>query len=241
MSSTSCHVGRAGRARPAAPAARRAAAARTRRGRCAPRPARPLASTRSCRPISALGAVARRGCGRRRARRSCCAALRRRRAARTFAQPLVQPRAHLAGGLAREGDGQDLLRLRAVEQRAQDARHQHPGLAGAGAGLDDDAAPRVAGDARRSASRATRRAVERVGRRVTQCARPPVVATNGRAGTGRAPRSSRRRALAERRQAGAGAQRAPGRRPGRRPAARAVRDVGVLDGLAARSRSSSAR
>ena len=63
-----------------------------------------------------------------------------------LAQPLRQALAHLARCLAREGDGENLLRLRAIEQRAQDTRHQHPRLARAGAGLDGDAAPRVAGD-----------------------------------------------------------------------------------------------
>ena len=63
-----------------------------------------------------------------------------------LAQPVVQPLAHLAGRLARERDREDLVRLRTVEQRAQDARNEHPGLAGAGAGFDDDAAARVAGE-----------------------------------------------------------------------------------------------
>jgi hypothetical protein len=36
-------------------------------------------------------------------------------------QPLVQPRAHLAGRLARERDGQDLFRRCTFEQRAHDA------------------------------------------------------------------------------------------------------------------------
>ena len=60
-------------------------------------------------------------------------------------QPLVEARTHLARRLAREGDGQHLLRLDPGEQGAQDARDQHPGLAGTGTGLDDDAACRVAG------------------------------------------------------------------------------------------------
>ncbi len=61
-------------------------------------------------------------------------------------QPFLQPLPHLAGRLAGEGDGEDLLWLGTVEQRAQDARDQHPGLACTGAGLHRDVAPRVAGD-----------------------------------------------------------------------------------------------
>ena len=80
-----------------------------------------------------------------------------------LAQPLGQACAHLACGLARERDREYFLRLGALEQRAQDARDQHPGLARAGAGLDDDAAPRVAGN--RVEGRAIdRRAVRLVGR-----------------------------------------------------------------------------
>ena len=60
-------------------------------------------------------------------------------------QPLGQARAHLAGGLARESDRQDVLRRSTVEQRTHDARHQHPGLAGTGTGFDDDGTARVAG------------------------------------------------------------------------------------------------
>jgi hypothetical protein len=59
-------------------------------------------------------------------------------------QTVEQARAHLAGCLAGEGDGEDLLWLRAVEQRTNDAGHQHPGLPRAGAGLDHDVAARVA-------------------------------------------------------------------------------------------------
>jgi len=75
-------------------------------------------------------------------------------------QPLDQALAHLARRLLGEGDGQNfvrahrlaraglrlLLRAGAVEQRAHDARDQHPGLAGAGAGLHGHAAARIAGD-----------------------------------------------------------------------------------------------
>ncbi len=60
-------------------------------------------------------------------------------------QPLEEALAHLGRGLVGEGDGQNLLRLRPVEQRPQDPRHQHPRLAGPGAGLDDHAAARIAG------------------------------------------------------------------------------------------------
>jgi hypothetical protein len=62
-------------------------------------------------------------------------------------EPLVQPLPHLAGGGAREGDGEDLVRRDAFEQRAQHARDQHPGLARAGARLDHAAAGGIAGDA----------------------------------------------------------------------------------------------
>ena len=83
-------------------------------------------------------------------------------------EPLVEPRAHLAGGLAGEGDGQDLVRfagaLALLQQRADDARDQHPGLAGAGAGLHRHIAARVAGDAVEGLAR-HRSAVVLVGRR----------------------------------------------------------------------------
>jgi hypothetical protein len=68
-----------------------------------------------------------------------------RRGLRKLLQPLLQALAHLARRLLGEGDGQDLMRLRAGQQRAQHARDQHPGLARAGAGLHRHAAPRVAG------------------------------------------------------------------------------------------------
>jgi hypothetical protein len=65
-------------------------------------------------------------------------------------EPLVETLAHLAGRLLGESDRQDLVRLAGglalFEQRAHDARHQHPGLARAGAGFDGDRAPRIAGD-----------------------------------------------------------------------------------------------
>jgi len=79
-------------------------------------------------------------------------------------QPLLEPGTHLAGGLARERDGDDLRRLGPVEQRTQDARHQQPGLAGARTGLDDDAAPRVAGGRVEGLAR-HRPTVDRVGGR----------------------------------------------------------------------------
>jgi hypothetical protein len=59
-------------------------------------------------------------------------------------QPLVQPHPHFACGLAGKRDRQDLLRLAAIEQGAQDPRHQHPCLAGTGARLDRDTATRIA-------------------------------------------------------------------------------------------------
>ena len=68
------------------------------------------------------------------------------RRAAPLRQPLLQALPHLAGRLAGEGDRQDLVRLRAGQQRAHDARHQHPGLAGAGTGLDGDVPARVAGN-----------------------------------------------------------------------------------------------
>ena len=62
-----------------------------------------------------------------------------------FLQPPMQPLAHLARGLFRECDRQDLLRLRALQQRPQDPRNQHPGLARPRARFHGDAAARVAG------------------------------------------------------------------------------------------------
>ena len=69
-------------------------------------------------------------------------------------EPFVQPLAHFAGGFLGEGDRQDLVRQDLlpgcsrgpVKQRPHDARDQHPGLAGTGAGFHRHAAPRVAGD-----------------------------------------------------------------------------------------------
>ena len=61
-------------------------------------------------------------------------------------QPLLQALTHLARRLLGEGDGEDFMRRAALQQRAQHARHQHPGLARARAGLDGDAALRVAGN-----------------------------------------------------------------------------------------------
>ena len=43
---------------------------------------------------------------------------------RQIAQPQLQARLHLLRRFAREGDGQDLRRLGAVQQQAHDARHQ---------------------------------------------------------------------------------------------------------------------
>ena len=61
-------------------------------------------------------------------------------------QPLGQPISHLARRLAREGDRENFVRRRTVEQGTQDARHQHPRFARARARLDDNAATRIAGD-----------------------------------------------------------------------------------------------
>jgi hypothetical protein len=58
---------------------------------------------------------------------------------RPFGEPAGEAVAHLAGRGAGEGDGEDVVRLDAGEQQPDDARHQHPGLARAGAGLDHDA------------------------------------------------------------------------------------------------------
>ena len=74
--------------------------------------------------------------------------------AREVGQPFLQPLAHLARRLLGEGDGQDLGRLGAFEQRAQDARHQHPGLARACARLHRHVAARVAGDGVEGVARA---------------------------------------------------------------------------------------
>ncbi len=60
-------------------------------------------------------------------------------------QPGIQPLAHLRRRLAREGDGQQLRRLRPRQQQAQHARHQQPGLAAAGTGLHHGAAGGVEG------------------------------------------------------------------------------------------------
>jgi len=61
-------------------------------------------------------------------------------------QPLLQALAHFARGLFGEGDGEDFMRCTAVEQCAQHARDQHPGLARARAGLHRHAAGGVAGN-----------------------------------------------------------------------------------------------
>ena len=61
-------------------------------------------------------------------------------------QPLVQALAHFTGRAAGEGDGQNFLRRHTFEQRAHDARDQHPGLASTGAGFHRHTALRVAGD-----------------------------------------------------------------------------------------------
>ena len=70
----------------------------------------------------------------------------RRTRRRVRGQPFAQAQSHFAGGGTRERNGEDLVRRSALEQRAQHARHEDPGLARAGAGLDRAAARRVAGD-----------------------------------------------------------------------------------------------
>src|SRR5271169_4478423 len=57
----------------------------------------------------------------------------------------MQARLHLLRCLAREGDGENLRRLRAIQQQAHDARHQQPSLAAARAGFDNNAAFGVEG------------------------------------------------------------------------------------------------
>ena len=154
----------AGAAR-AAPAARSGASAQQLRepgveGADLHRP--PALSTRAC-SCAQRGSQARASAGGTpRARSASARVLVGAGVARTRASHSSRRCAHFAGGLAGEGDRQDLVRRGAVEQGAQDARHQHPGLAGAGAGLDDDAAPRIAGQRRRSAPR--RRRARRRGR-----------------------------------------------------------------------------
>ncbi|MCY1219269.1 hypothetical protein D9M72_312380 [compost metagenome] len=68
--------------------------------------------------------------------------------ARQLRQHFQQAVAHFFGGLAREGDREDLVRRGAGQQQAHQARHQQPGLAAAGAGLDHDRARGIAGGAR---------------------------------------------------------------------------------------------
>jgi hypothetical protein len=59
------------------------------------------------------------------------------------AQPVGEARLDLACRLARVGDGENLARRRTVEQQPQDARHQQPGLAAAGAGLHHHGVARI--------------------------------------------------------------------------------------------------
>jgi len=68
---------------------------------------------------------------------------RRHRVERAHPQPvggaadqLLEPRPHLAGGLVGEGQGQDALGVDAVRDQVRDAHRQHPGLAAAGSGED---------------------------------------------------------------------------------------------------------
>jgi len=59
---------------------------------------------------------------------------------------LADALAQLAGGTAREGDGEHLRRqVVALGDRAQVALHQHGGLAGSGPGIDEDAMRRLDG------------------------------------------------------------------------------------------------
>ena len=70
-----------------------------------------------------------------------------------FLQPLDDPLPHLGGGLAREGDRQNVLGLDAGSQQVDVALHEHARLAGAGGGFEHDVLgpdrPRYAGTARR--------------------------------------------------------------------------------------------
>jgi hypothetical protein len=104
----------------------------------------------------------------------------------------------------RERDRQDLVRRRPIEERAQHARDQHPGLARAGTRLDDARTRRVAGGGveRR---RIDAPAVDTQRRRVTRHRRS---GPNGRAGKGRVHGSSRMRCP---RRARAGRRRRAGR------------------------------
>ena len=65
-----------------------------------------------------------------------------RRPARFF-QPLDDPLPHLGGGLAREGDRQDVLGLDAGSQQVDVALHEHARLAGAGGGFEHDVSGRI--------------------------------------------------------------------------------------------------
>ena len=99
---------------------------------------------------------------------------------RPLRDPLRQALAHLARRSPSEGDGQQPMRLGAVEQGAQHARHQHPRLARTGAGLDHDALPRVAGNGveRTAVGDA---AIDAIGRRVhggSATAASPVVSAD---------------------------------------------------------------
>ena len=75
--------------------------------------------------------------------------------------------AHLGGGLAGEGDGQDVRGIDADAQQVDVALHQHRRLAGAGRGLEHDVVARIDGvGARRLVGRErARRCRDRVGAR----------------------------------------------------------------------------
>jgi hypothetical protein len=65
---------------------------------------------------------------------------------RKLSQPGMQTLAHFTGGFFGEGDGQDVLRLHAIQQGPNDPGHQHPGLASPRTRFNHHAALRVAGD-----------------------------------------------------------------------------------------------
>ena len=71
---------------------------------------------------------------------------------RKLGQPFLQTQPHLARRFFGEGDGQNFMRFTSsvfgiiFQQRPQHPRHQHPGFAGTGAGLNGHAAARIAGD-----------------------------------------------------------------------------------------------
>ena len=217
---------------------RPAAAARTRRERCGSR----SAGRRRGRGRASVAELGRQRLGARRreaAHDECRDALRvarvRRRIRRQASRARrwrISPAAARVNVMARISCGGG-----AVEQRAQHARDQHPGLARAGARLDDAAARRIAGRRRRTrraptSAPSTRKAgaLVRAQRRRRPQAPPRPRATSGRAGTGPAHRSSSHAAPSPSGgSAGAIGAGAAGRRRGRSTSACARRrDVDVL-------------